>query len=62
MDIVSFLNITIQGLTNKRDLYCAAHFLYILHMTKVLGRDFISAVLNVFYIKHSLNIEKHYGK
>ena len=39
----------IQGLTNKRDSYCASYFLYILYLTKVLGIDFKSAVLNLYY-------------
>ena len=39
----------IQGLTNKRDSYCASFCLYILYLTKVLGIDFKSAVLNLYY-------------
>ena len=39
----------IQGLTNKRDSYCASYCLYILYLTKVLGIDFKSAVLNLYY-------------
>ena len=39
----------IQGLTNKRDFYCASYVLYVLYLTKVLGVDFKSAVLNLYY-------------
>ena len=39
----------IQDLTSKRDSYCASYCLYILYLTKVLGIDFKSAVLNLFY-------------
>ena len=39
----------IQGLTNKRDSYCASYVLYILYLTKVLGIDFKFAVLNLYY-------------
>ena len=39
----------IQGLTNKQDSYCARYVLYVLYLTKVLGVDFISAVLNLYY-------------
>ena len=39
----------IQGLTNKRDSYCASFCLYILYLTKVLRIDFKSAVLNLCY-------------
>ena len=38
-----------QGLTNKRDSYCASYVLYTLYLTKVLGVDFKSAVLNLYY-------------
>ena len=38
----------IQGLTNKRDSYCASYCLYILHLIKVIGIDFKSAVLNLY--------------
>ena len=38
-----------QGLTNKRDSYCASYVLYVLYLTKVLGVDFKSAVLNLYY-------------
>ena len=37
----------IQGLTSKRDSYCASYCLYILYLTKVLGIDFKIAVLNL---------------
>ena len=39
----------IQGLTSKRDSYCASYCLYIIYLTKVLGIDFKSAVLNLYY-------------
>ena len=38
----------LQGLTNKRDSFCSSYCLYILYLTKVLGIDFKSAVLNLF--------------
>ena len=39
----------IQGLTSKRDSYCASYCLYILYHTKLLGIDFKSAVFNLYY-------------
>ena len=33
----------------KIDSFCASYCLYILYLTKVLGIDFISAVLNLYY-------------
>ena len=36
----------IPGLKNKRDSYCARYCLYIIYLTKVIGIDFKSAVLN----------------
>ena len=39
----------IQGLSIKRDSYWASYCLYIIHLTKVLGIDFKSAVLNLYY-------------
>ena len=38
-----------QGLTSKRDSYCASYCLYMFYLTKVLERDFKSAVLNLYY-------------
>ena len=38
-----------QGLTSKRDSYCAKFCLYIIYLTKVLIIDFKSAVLNMYY-------------
>ena len=38
-----------QGLTNKRDSYCASCCFYITYSTKVIGIDFISAVLDLYY-------------
>ena len=39
----------IQGLTIKKDSVCASFCLYILYLTKVVGIDFKSAVLNLHY-------------
>ena len=39
----------IQGLTSKRDSYCASYCLYIIYLTKLLGIDFKIAVLNLYY-------------
>ena len=39
----------IQGLTSQQDSYCASYCLYIIYLTKVLGIDFKSAVLNFYY-------------
>ena len=33
----------------KNDSYCASYCLYIIFLTKVLGIDFKSAVLNLYY-------------
>ena len=33
----------------KNDSYCASYCLYIIYLTKVLGFDFKSAVLNLYY-------------
>ena len=35
-----------QGLTNKKDSYCAIYCLCIIYLTKVIGIDLKSAVLN----------------
>ena len=43
----------IQGLTSKRDSYCASYCLYIIYLTKVLGINFKSAVLNLYYQRFS---------
>ena len=37
----------------KNDSFCASYCLYILYLTKVLGNDFISAVLNLYYQRFS---------
>ena len=37
----------IQGLTNKRDSYCASYCLYIIYLIKIIGNDFKSAVLKL---------------
>ena len=39
----------IQGLTSKQDSYCASYCLYIIYLTKVIGIDFKSVVLNLYY-------------
>ena len=44
-----FSEYKLQGLTIKRHSYCASYCLYILYLTKVLGTDFKSAVLNLYY-------------
>jgi len=33
----------------KNDSFCASYCLYIIHLTKVIGIDFKSAVLNLYY-------------
>ena len=38
-----------RGLTSKRDSFCASYCLYTLYLTKVIGIDFKSAVLNLYY-------------
>ena len=43
----------LQGFTNKKDSYCAAVCLIIIYLTKVVGIDFESAVLNYFYQRFS---------
>ena len=45
----------IQSLTSKRDSYCASYCLYIIYLSKVLGVDFKSAVLNLYYQRFSSN-------
>ena len=37
----------------KNDSYCASYCLYIIYLTKVLGIDFKSAVLNFYYQRFS---------
>ena len=37
----------------KNDSYCASYCLYIIYLTKVLGIDFRSAVLNFYYQRFS---------
>ena len=39
----------------KNDSYCASYCLYIIYLTKMLGIDFKSAVLNLYYQRFSLN-------
>ena len=39
----------IQGLTSKRDSYCASYCLYIIYLTKVLVIDFKIDVLSLYY-------------
>ena len=43
----------IQGLTNKRDSYCTSYCLYRLYLIKVIGIDFNSAVLILYYQRFS---------
>ena len=35
--------------TQKNDSYCASYCLYIIYMTKVIGKDFKSVVSNSYY-------------
>ena len=37
----------------KNDSFCASYCLYKIYLTKVIGIDFISAVLNLFYQRFS---------
>ena len=37
----------------KIDSFCVSYCLYILYLTKVLGIDFKSAVLNLYYLRFS---------
>ena len=37
----------------KNDSFCASYCLYIIYLTKVLGIDFKSAVLNLYYQRFS---------
>ena len=37
----------------KNDSFCASYCLYIIYLTKVLGIDFKSAVLNLYYQRNS---------
>ena len=43
----------IQGLTNRRDSYCASYCLYIIYLIKLLGIDFKIAVLSLYYQRFS---------
>ena len=38
-----------QGITNKKNFYCASYCLHIIYLTKIIGTDFKSAVLNLYY-------------
>ena len=40
----------------KNDSFCASYCLYIIYLTKVLGIDFKSAVLNLYYQSFSKNL------
>ena len=44
-----FSEYKIQGFTNRKDSYCASYVLYIIYSSKVMGIDFKSAVLNLYY-------------
>ena len=37
----------------KNDSYCASYCLYIIYLTKIVGIDFKSAVLNLYYQRFS---------
>ena len=37
----------------KDDSYCGSYFLYIIYLTKVIGSDFKSAVLILYYQRFS---------
>ena len=39
----------LQGLTNKQGSHCASYCLYGIYLTNVLGIDFKSAVLSLYY-------------
>ena len=39
----------------KNDSFCGSYCLYIIYLVKVLGIDFKSAVLNLYYQRFSLN-------
>ena len=43
----------IQGLTSKRNSYWSSHCLFVIYLTQVLGIDFKSAVLNLYYQRFS---------
>ena len=45
MNIVYIQNIKYK----KIDSFCASYFLYIIYLTKNVGIDFKSAVLNLYY-------------
>ena len=49
MDIVYILNTRYK----KNDSFCASYCLYVIHLVKVLGIDFKSAVLNLYYQRFS---------
>ena len=49
MDIVYIQNIKYK----KNDSYCASYCLYKIYLTKVLGIDFKSALLNFYYQRFS---------
>ena len=41
----------LQGLTSKKDSYCASFCLYEIYLTKVIGVHFKSIALNLYYQK-----------
>ena len=49
MDIVYIVNIKYR----KKDSFCASYCLNIFYLTKVLNSDFLSAVLNLYYLRFS---------
>ena len=48
MDSICILNNSEYQL-QKNDSFCASYCFFILYLTKVLGIDFKSAVLNLYY-------------
>ena len=43
-----YIDYRIQGLTHKKDSYCASFCFYIIYLSKVLQIDFKSALVNLF--------------
>ena len=43
----------------KNDSYCASYCLYIIYLTKILGFDFKSAVLSLYYQRLSWNMHSY---
>ena len=49
MEYCLYSEYKIQRLASKRDSYGANYLLYIIYLTKSIGLDFESAVLNLYY-------------